>query len=169
MHSTNFGLYFTDIYHVSSISAHNPVIWFSQLRIAHRVLFTKTTRRGNGREMGSNTSGVINWFTACRNTCRQWQVGAPRPRASRIERLIGDIIQNHRHATNAKAVKGLWFESRPGPVHPNCKCEIEEFEAIIVTGRSRAIIVPPGVDLAANIACCKASCERMSTQSLDRS
>ncbi|MCJ2164698.1 MULTISPECIES: hypothetical protein [unclassified Pseudodesulfovibrio] len=51
-----------------------------------------------------------------------------------------------------QAMKGLWFESRPGPVHPNCKCEIEEFEAIKVTGRSRDIIVQQGVDLAANIA-----------------
>ncbi|WP_071546313.1 polymorphic toxin type 44 domain-containing protein [Pseudodesulfovibrio hydrargyri] len=51
-----------------------------------------------------------------------------------------------------QAMKDVWFEERPGPVHPNCKCEIEEFEAIKVTGRSRAIIVPQGVNLAANIA-----------------
>lgn len=51
-----------------------------------------------------------------------------------------------------QAMKGLWFEEKPDPVHPNCKCEIEEFEAIKVTGRSEAIIVPPGVDLVANIA-----------------
>lgn len=49
-----------------------------------------------------------------------------------------------------QAMKGLWFEKRPEPVHPNCKCEIEEFQAIKVAGRSDAIIVPPGVDLAAN-------------------
>lgn len=51
-----------------------------------------------------------------------------------------------------QAMKGLWFEEDPGPVHPNCKCEIEEFEAIRVTGRADAIIVPPGVNLEANIA-----------------
>ncbi|BCS89554.1 polymorphic toxin type 44 domain-containing protein [Pseudodesulfovibrio sediminis] len=50
-----------------------------------------------------------------------------------------------------QAMKGLWFEKNPGPVHPNCKCEIEEVQAIRVTGRSDAITVPPGVDLAANI------------------
>ncbi|WP_319542681.1 polymorphic toxin type 44 domain-containing protein [uncultured Pseudodesulfovibrio sp.] len=51
-----------------------------------------------------------------------------------------------------QAMKGLWFEKKPGPVHPNCKCEIEEFKAIKVTGRSEAMIVPPDVDIAANIA-----------------
>ncbi|MGE4553679.1 MAG: polymorphic toxin type 44 domain-containing protein [Desulfovibrionaceae bacterium] len=51
-----------------------------------------------------------------------------------------------------RAMKGLWFESKPGPVHPNCQCEIEEFQALKVTGRSDAIIVPPGVDIQANIA-----------------
>ena len=50
-----------------------------------------------------------------------------------------------------KALEGLWFEENPGPVHPNCKCEIEEFEAVQVTGRSDAILVPPGVDIEANI------------------
>lgn len=51
-----------------------------------------------------------------------------------------------------QTMKGLWFEENPGPVHPNCKCEIEEFQAVKVTGRSDAIIVPSGVDLAAHIA-----------------
>ena len=51
-----------------------------------------------------------------------------------------------------QAMVGLWFEERPGPIHPNCKCEIEPFRAIKVTGRSHAIIVPPGVNLTANIA-----------------
>lgn len=50
-----------------------------------------------------------------------------------------------------QALKGLWFEKNPGPVHPNCKCEIEKFEAIKVTGRADGILVPPGVDLTANI------------------
>lgn len=68
-------------------------------------------------------------------------------------------------------MKGLWFESRPGPVHPNCKCEIEEFEAIKVTGRSRAIIVPPGIDLAANIAEARRvakECEQKAVTEVDR-
>lgn len=70
-----------------------------------------------------------------------------------------------------QAMKGLWFESRPGPVHPNCKCEIEEFDAIKVTGRSRAIIVPPGIDLAANIAEARRvakECEQKAVTEVDR-
>lgn len=51
-----------------------------------------------------------------------------------------------------QAMQGLWFEEKPGPVHPNCKCEIEEFEAVKVTGRADVIIVPPGMDLEANLA-----------------
>jgi hypothetical protein len=51
-----------------------------------------------------------------------------------------------------QAMQDLWFEAKPGPVHPNCKCEIEEFNAVKVTGRADAIIVPPGVDLEANLA-----------------
>ncbi|SKA94409.1 toxin 44 [Paucidesulfovibrio gracilis DSM 16080] len=51
-----------------------------------------------------------------------------------------------------QAMKGLWFDENPGRVHPNCRCEIEEFRAIKVTGRAEGILVPPGVDLAANIA-----------------
>lgn len=53
---------------------------------------------------------------------------------------------------NTLATKGLWFVEKPGPVHPNCKCEIEKFETFRVTGRAKGIRVPPGVDLAANIA-----------------
>lgn len=51
-----------------------------------------------------------------------------------------------------QVMKGLWFEEKPSPVHPNCKCEIEEFRSIKVTGRADGILVPPEVDLAANIA-----------------
>ncbi|RWU04109.1 MULTISPECIES: polymorphic toxin type 44 domain-containing protein [unclassified Pseudodesulfovibrio] len=51
-----------------------------------------------------------------------------------------------------QAMNGLWFEENPGPVHPNCKCEIEVFTAYRVSGRAEAMIVPPGVDLSANIA-----------------
>lgn len=69
-----------------------------------------------------------------------------------------------------QATKGLWFEENPGPVHPNCKCEIEEFTAYRVAGRSGAMIVPPGVDLAANIAEAKRKakeCEQKATQKVD--
>lgn len=51
-----------------------------------------------------------------------------------------------------QAMEGLWFEEKPKPVHPNCRCEIEEFKAVRVTGRANAIIVPPGVDIEANLA-----------------
>ena len=51
-----------------------------------------------------------------------------------------------------QAMKGLWFDENPEPVHPNCKCEIEEFRAVKVTGRADGVLVPPGVDIANNIA-----------------
>lgn len=69
-----------------------------------------------------------------------------------------------------QTMKGLWFEKKSGPIHPNCKCEIEEFEAIKVTGRSQAIVVPPGVDLAANIAEAKRvakECQQKATKEVD--
>lgn len=47
-------------------------------------------------------------------------------------------------------MKGVLFKENPGPVHPNCKCDIEKIELEQVNGRD-TIIVPPGVDLAANI------------------
>lgn len=49
------------------------------------------------------------------------------------------------------AMEGLWFEQKPEPVHPNCRCEIEEFQTVRVTGRADAIIVPPGVDIETNL------------------
>jgi len=51
-----------------------------------------------------------------------------------------------------QAIKGLYFEENPGPVHPNCKCEIESVRAADLPYDRNRIIVPPGVDLAANIA-----------------
>lgn len=36
-------------------------------------------------------------------------------------------------------------------MHPNCKCEVEEFKGMKINGRSD-IVVPSGVDLEANIA-----------------
>jgi hypothetical protein len=50
-----------------------------------------------------------------------------------------------------QAMKDVWFKEKPGPVHPNCKCEIEEFKGVKVNGRTD-IVIPPGVDLAENIA-----------------
>jgi len=50
-------------------------------------------------------------------------------------------------------------DKNPGPVHPNCKCEIEEFRAIKVTGRADGVLVPPGVDITTNIAEAK-ECEQ---------
>jgi hypothetical protein len=51
-----------------------------------------------------------------------------------------------------QALEGLWFEEKPNPAHPNCRCDIEEFQAVRVTGKADAIIVPPGVDIEANLA-----------------
>ena len=67
-------------------------------------------------------------------------------------------------------MKGLWFDENPGPVHPNCKCEIEEFRAIKVTGRADGVLVPPGVDITTNIAEAKQKakeCEQQATKGVD--
>ncbi len=40
-----------------------------------------------------------------------------------------------------QALKGLWFEENPGPVHPNCKCEIEKFTIVKVTGRAKGVLL----------------------------
>lgn len=50
-----------------------------------------------------------------------------------------------------QAMKDVWFERPPPQVYPNCKCEIEQFKAIS-TDATRDIIVPPGVDIEANLA-----------------
>ncbi|QJB57022.1 polymorphic toxin type 44 domain-containing protein [Pseudodesulfovibrio sp. zrk46] len=50
-----------------------------------------------------------------------------------------------------QAMKDVWFERKPAQIHPNCKCELEQFEAIS-TDASRDIVVPPGVDIEANLA-----------------
>jgi hypothetical protein len=44
-------------------------------------------------------------------------------------------------------MEGLWFDENPGPVHPNCTCEIEKFVAVKVTGRADGVLVPPEVIL----------------------
>jgi len=69
-----------------------------------------------------------------------------------------------------QAMKGLWFDDNPGPVHPNCKCEIEEFKAIKATGRADGVLVPPGVDITTNIAEAKQKakeCEQQATKEVD--
>ena len=52
-----------------------------------------------------------------------------------------------------QAMKDVYFEDKPSKqVHPNCKCEIVGVEASQLPYDRNRIIVPPGVDLEANIA-----------------
>jgi len=52
-----------------------------------------------------------------------------------------------------QAMKDIYFEDKPSKqVHPNCKCEIVSIEASKLPYDSERLIVPPGVDLDANVA-----------------
>jgi hypothetical protein len=48
-------------------------------------------------------------------------------------------------------MKGILFEEDPGPVHDYCKCERERVVSGHAADGHTTIIVPPGVDIEANI------------------
>ncbi|MGE4506347.1 MAG: polymorphic toxin type 44 domain-containing protein [Desulfovibrionaceae bacterium] len=48
-------------------------------------------------------------------------------------------------------MKGILFEEDPGPVHDNCLCERERVVSGHAADGHTTIIVPPGVDIEANI------------------
>ncbi len=50
-----------------------------------------------------------------------------------------------------QAMKVVLLKEKPGPVHPNCKCEVKELKGMKINGRT-VILIPPGVDISANIA-----------------